>query len=73
MCEAVCLYLRACVAHAGHIGTDRSLLMGHDALRLQQIAEDIVHAVSHRYDNTWQVCWYTNQRYWLEQVGGMVT
>ena len=25
-------YLRPCLAHAGHIGTDRSLLTGHNAL-----------------------------------------
>ena len=36
--EFVCSYLRPCLAHAGHIGTDRSLLTGHDALLLRQIA-----------------------------------
>ena len=41
------------LAHAGHIGTDRSLLTGHDALLLQQIASGLLHALSHRHDNTW--------------------
>ena len=40
-------------SYAGHIGTDRSLLIGHDALLLQQIAGDLLHALSHRCDNTW--------------------
>ena len=35
------------LAHAGHIGTDRSLLTGHNALLLQQIARDLLHALSH--------------------------
>ena len=49
--------------------TDRSLLTRHNALLLQNIARDLVHALSHRYDNTWHgLCW-TSQRHWLEQVG----
>ena len=46
-------YQRPCLAHAGYIGTDRSLLTGHDALLLQQIARDLLHVLSHRHDNTW--------------------
>ena len=46
-------YERPCLAHAGHIGTDRSLLTGHDALLLRQIARDLLHALSHRHDDTW--------------------
>ena len=38
--------------HAGHIGTDRSLLTGHNALLLRQIARDLLHALLHRH-NTW--------------------
>ena len=34
--------------HAGHIGTDRSLLTGHNALLLRQIARDLLHALLHR-------------------------
>ena len=55
--------------HIMHIGTDRGLLTGHDALLLQQIARDLLHALSQRHDNTWHgLCW-TNWRHWLEQVG----
>ena len=43
------VYQRPCSAHAGHIGTDRSLLTGHDALLLQQIARDLLHALSHTH------------------------
>ena len=46
-------YLRPCLAHAGHIRTDRSLLMGHDALLLRQIARDLLHASLHRHNDTW--------------------
>ena len=38
------LYLYPCSAHAVHIGTDRILLMGHNALLLQQTAGDLLHA-----------------------------
>ena len=31
----------------------RSLLTGHNALLLQQIARDLLHALSHRHDSTW--------------------
>ena len=50
-CLFVCLfvaYQRPCLAHAGYIGTDRSLLRGHNALLLQQVARDPLHALSHR-------------------------
>ena len=39
--------------HAGHIGTDRSLLTGHNALLLRQIARDLLHALLHSHNNTW--------------------
>ena len=50
-----CLFesYRPCSAHAGYFGTDRSLLTGHNALLLQQIARDILDAFSHRHDYTW--------------------
>ena len=41
-----------CSSHTGHKGTDRSLLTGHDALLLRQIARDLLHALSNRHDNT---------------------
>ena len=48
---------------------DRSLLTWHNALLLWQIARDLLHALSHRHDNTWHdLCW-TSRRHWLEQVG----
>ena len=47
VCLFVCLF-----AHAGSIWTDRSLLTGHDALLLRQIARDILLALSHRHDYT---------------------
>ena len=53
VCLFVCSDLCPCLAHAGHIGTDRSLLTGHDDLLLQQIARDLLHASSHRHDYTW--------------------
>ena len=39
--------------HAGHLGTDKSLLTGHNALLFRQIARDLLHALSHRHDKTW--------------------
>ena len=39
--------------HAGHIETDISLLMGHNALLIRQIAKDHLHALLHRHNNTW--------------------
>ena len=41
--------------NGGHIGTDRSLLTGHNALLLRRIARDLLHVISHRHghDNTW--------------------
>ena len=36
-----------------YIGTVRGLLTGHDVLLLQQIARDVLHALTHRHDNTW--------------------
>ena len=41
------------LTHAGHIETDRSLLTGHNALLLRQIARDLLHALLHRHNNTW--------------------
>ena len=41
------------LAHAGHIGTDRSLLTEYDALLLGQIARDLLHASLHRHNDTW--------------------
>ena len=37
------------------MGTNRSLLMGYNAILLQQIhvARDHLHVLSHRHDNTW--------------------
>ena len=55
-CFFVCLclnYIHPCLAHAGHIGTDRSLLTEYDALFLRQIARDLSHAFLHRHNNTW--------------------
>ena len=49
----VWIKLCPCSAHAGHIGTDRSLLTGYDTLLLRQIARDLVHALSHRHDSKW--------------------
>ena len=40
----------SCSEHADYIGTDRSLLTGHDALLLQQLARDLLHSLSHRHD-----------------------
>ena len=45
-------YLCPCSAHAGYIGKDRNQLTGHYALVLQQIASILLHALSHRHDNT---------------------
>ena len=41
------------LTHAGHIGTDRSLLTGHNALLLRQTARDLLYALLHRHNNTW--------------------
>ena len=38
---------------SSYIGKDISLLTEHDALLLQQIARDLLHALSHRHNNTW--------------------
>ena len=43
------LYLHPCSAHAGQIGVDGSLLKEHNALLLQQIARDLLHALSGLY------------------------
>ena len=51
-CLFVCIILRPCSAQAGYIGTNRSLLTGHNTLLLQQIARDLLHALSHRHNNT---------------------
>ena len=45
-------YSRPRSAHAGFIGTDRSLPTGHDALLLHKIARNISHELSHIHDNT---------------------
>ena len=45
-------FSRPCSAHAGYIGTDRSLLTGHNVLHLRQIARDLLHASSLRHNNT---------------------
>ena len=44
-----------CLAHEGHIGTDRCLLIGQCATPLRQIAKDLLNAVSHMHDNTWHI------------------
>ena len=41
-----------CPAHAGYMGTDRTLLMAHNALLLQQIARNLLQALPHGHDNT---------------------
>ena len=52
------LYWRPCSAHADYIGTDRSLLTEHNAPLLRHIARDLLHALSHKHDNTWHgLCW----------------
>ena len=56
------------LAHAGHIGTDRSLLTGHNPLLLRQIARDLLHALLHRHNNTWTAFFLTSRRHWWEQV-----
>ena len=58
-CHGFCLfcffesYKHPYSAHAGHIGKDRSLLMGHDALIVRQIARVLLHALSHIHYYTW--------------------
>ena len=48
--------------------TNRSLLTRHNTLLLWQIARDLLHALSHRHDNTWHsLCW-TSHQHWWEQV-----
>ena len=44
-------YLRHCSALADYMGTDRSLLTGHDAPLLRQIVRDLSHALLHRHNN----------------------
>ena len=41
------------VQHMQAKRTDGSLLVGYNALLLLQIARDLLHALSHRLDNTW--------------------
>ena len=57
--------------HAGHIGTDRSLLTGHNALLSRQIARDLLHALLHRHNNTW-TAFLTSCRHWWEQANSTV-
>ena len=55
-CLSVCLfesYYRPRLEHAGHIGIDRSMLTGHNALLLRQIARDLLHALLHRHNDIW--------------------
>ena len=50
----VCLnHINVPVQHIRFIGTDRSLLTGHNTLLLWQIAKDLFHALPHRHDNIW--------------------
>ena len=58
--------------HASHIGTDRSLLTGHNALLLRQIARDLLHALLHRHYNTWTAFFLTSRRHWWERVNNTV-
>ena len=58
--------------HAGHIGTDRSLLTGHGALFLRQIARNRLHALSHRHDYTWYCLCSTSRRHWWERIDKIV-
>ena len=51
------LFLLPCLAHAGHIGTDRSLLTGHDAQLSQQITANLSHTLSQRHENTYYTDW----------------
>ena len=39
------------------MGTDRHQTEGHKTLLLRQIARDLLHALSYRYDNTWHCLW----------------
>ena len=55
------------------VGTDRSLLMGHNALLLRQIARDLLHAISHRHDTTWHSLSWSSQQHWLKQCDNKTT
>ena len=55
------------------IGTDRSLLTGHNTLLLRQIARDLLHALLHRHNNTWTAFFETSRRHWWERVNSTVT
>ena len=50
------------------VGTDRSLLTGHDALLLRQIARDLLHALSHRHDYTWTAFVEPVVRSWMSTL-----
>ena len=63
-----CVSCKICWAHAGYTGTDRSLLIGHNALLLRQIARGLLDALSHRHDDTWHGLWWTSWQHWLEHV-----
>ena len=65
-------YERPCSAHAGHFGTDRSLLTGHDALLLWQIARDLLRALSYKHDNTWHGLWWNSRRHWWGQFDNIL-
>ena len=51
--NAIESYKHPCLTHAGYIGTDRSLLTGHNGLLLRQIARDLLYALLQRHNNTW--------------------
>ena len=52
-------------------GTDRSLLIGHNALFLRQIAREPLHKLSHRHDNRWHSLWWTSRWQWRKGVSDM--
>ena len=72
-------YQSPCWAHAGYIGTDKSLLMWHDPLLFWNIARDLLHVVSHKHDtrNTfdepagdpgWSKLWHADSKWFLKQT-----
>ena len=54
------------------MGIDRSLLMEHDALLLQQIARDLFHAISHRHDYKRTAFVKPVCQHWWEQANNML-
>ena len=61
--RSIALYLCPRSVHAGYIRTDRSLLLGHDALLSQKIAGDLSTALSHS-----TAFWWTSQWHWLDEL-----